>query len=204
MIFRPSGGLLYHLRAWRERRNWRGFAQDLERWLADWNPPRAHLMLVGPSAGYTLPTNWLRDFARITAYDLDPLAPKLFARNHPGVNVSFHRADAFGRGRALSLVPLREALFEHPDATVLFSNVLGQLLLEKKASETEWLTFLGDLRKLLADRAWASYHDLFTHERGEVIDHLLDGDWKRGLASRRFTWALTARSRHEVEGVRPV
>lgn len=215
MIFRPSGGVLYHWRAFRRRAHWQSLVSDLERWLTGWNAGAdskagtplskpAELVLIGPSAGYTLPTTWLKRFSKITAYDLDPLAPLFFRRVHPGVKVTFKREDAFWREGRLSIEPLREILKTQPGAAILFSNVLGQLLLEGTADEAEWLRFLASLRAELNGRIWASYHDLYTHEDGEVIDHLLSGDWKSGLPSEEFRWPLTKRSLHILEGVHSI
>jgi hypothetical protein len=201
VIFRPSGGVLYHWRAWRSRARWSGFTRELEDWLASWPVSAGELILIGPSGGYTLPGAWLRRFETIHAYDIDPLAAPLFRRRHPGVNVHFHRADLFWREGRLSHVPLKAALGNHPRAAVLLSNVLGQLLLEGRAEEGEWREFLRRLRHELEGRNWASYHDTFTHERGEIIDHLMDGDWKKGLAAREFRWPLTPRSLHVIEGL---
>lgn len=201
MIFRPSGGLLYHWRALRSRSRWQAFAVEIEDWLSAWNPPRAHLLLIGPSAGYTLPSRWLESFARVTAYDTDPLASFFFRRRHPSANAEFKRTDVFWNGGRLSAGVLKRELAKHPQACVLFSNVLGQLLLEGTASEDEWLAFLRELRGTLNGRVWASYHDIFTHEDGEVIDHLLTGEWREGLARREFRWPLTEKSLHLIEGV---
>lgn len=201
-MIRPSGGALYHWRAYRNRHAWRGFTEALAAWLDEWKCPREELILIGPSGGYTLPTAWLKTFSQITAYDLDPLAPLFFRRRHRGVKARFHRQDMFWESSSLSLAPLREELAHRPQAAVLFSNILGQLLVEGNASESDWLAFLRDLRRTLAGRAWASYHDTFTHESGEIIDHLLAGDWKQGLETREFRWPLTQRSLHIIEAVR--
>ncbi|MBX3022201.1 MAG: hypothetical protein KF799_11050 [Bdellovibrionales bacterium] len=201
MIFRPSGGMLYHWRAWRSRSRWQPFVNALSAWLGEWRTGE-ELVLIGPSAGYTLPVDFLKRFAKITAYDLDPLAPTFFRRHHRGLAVEFHRQDVFWREARLSLEPLKELLSRHPQAAFLFSNVLGQLLLEGTAEESEWLRFLTDLRRTLGSRDWASYHDVFTYEGGEVIDHLLSGEWKQGLKTGDFEWKLTPRSLHKIQGVR--
>ncbi|MGL4407279.1 MAG: hypothetical protein ACRCTU_02685, partial [Zoogloea sp.] len=54
-----SGGLVYHLRAWRARRQWAAFHAQVAAWLAAWMPERHRLVLVGPSAGYALPLGFL-------------------------------------------------------------------------------------------------------------------------------------------------
>jgi hypothetical protein len=201
-LFRASGGLKYHWRAWRQRSQWSSFRQEIEKWLEDWSFDSDELILIGPSGGYTLPTGWLRGFKTVYAFDADPLAPFFFKRQHPGVNVIFERRELFwvdGRYTAQNLLPI---LRQHPGAAVLMSNVLGQLLLEHPVSEPAWEHFLMELRGRLEREPWASYHDLYTHEKGEVIDHLLDGKWKAGLETRQFRWPLTRASQHLIEGVR--
>ena len=201
-LFRASGGLKYHWRAWRQRGQWTSFRREIELWLNEWSFECEELILIGPSGGYTLPTNWLKQFKAVYAYDADPLAPLFFKRQHPGVNVIFKRRDLFWEDERFSAQSLLRILKEHPEAAVLMSNVLGQLLLEHPVSEDEWETFLIQMRGRLENRPWASYHDLYTHEKGEVIDHLLDGKWKAGLSTRQFSWPLTRASLHLIEGVR--
>jgi hypothetical protein len=201
-VFRPSGGLRYHWRAWRQRRAWAGFRKEIETWLEEWAPETDELILIGPSGGYTLPTEWLRKFKTIYAFDADPLAKVFFRREHPGVNVRFERRDLFWDEGRFSAQSLQNVMKAHPNAAVLLSNVLGQLLLEHNVSEEAWEHFLAELRGRLERKSWASYHDLYTHEKGEVIDHLLDGKWKAGLETRQFRWPLTKASQHLIEGVR--
>lgn len=62
----PSGGLTYHLRALRWRRRlWAPFRAQVAAWLAAWQPPCSELLLLGPSAGYTLDPAFLSRFAAI-------------------------------------------------------------------------------------------------------------------------------------------
>jgi hypothetical protein len=196
MIFRPSGGLRYHWRAWRDRALWQPFVREIAAWLSEWRPG-GELLVIGPSAGYTLPSEWLLQFREIHAYDLDPLASLLW-RHRP---LLFHRVNVFWNKGRLSFVELDRILNAHPGASLLFSNVLGQVLLEGEASESEWQKYLLDLRQRLANREWASYHDRFTYEGGEVIDHLTGGEWSADLPKRLFVWQLSRESRHEIEGV---
>lgn len=201
-LIRPSGGLLYHWRARRHTRLWEPFRREIEQWLSSWNIPKKELVLVGPSAGYTLPRGWLEGFAQITAYDQDPLAPFFFKRQHPQANVTFKQQNLFWRNAKLSLIPLKEVLERHPGSPILFSNVLGQVLLEGPAEDFEWGVFLLGMRSLLKERRWASYHDRLTHEHGEIIDHMTGGAWTEELETRSFRWQLTPKSLHEIEGVR--
>ncbi len=155
-LMSPSGGLLWHLRALRYRRHWRPFCAAIAQWLATWPHGREHLLLLGPSAGWCLPTEFLATFSTIHAVDLDPLAPWVFNRLHgaglrrAGVRVRWQRADIFG-----SLVAL---LATFPGHAVLFGNLLGQHRLyctDVAAAEVDlqWLT------QQLEGRVWASFHD---------------------------------------------
>ena len=202
-MFRPSGGLLYHWRALRHGRRWRPFRHAVAEWLDGWRPAARELIVIGPSAGHTLTTPFLKRFARVHAYDLDPLAAPLFRLRHPGVRVRFRRLNVFWRDGKLSIDAMDAILARHPDAAILFSNVIGQVLLEGRADERAWYGYLDALRARLNGRAWASYHDLYTHEGAEIIDHLTAGKWTSDLQRRRFEWDLTPTSRHVIEGVRP-
>lgn len=229
-MFRPSGGWIYHLRAMRSRARWRNFSEDLERWLFSWRKPGGTLLLVGPSGGYTLSTKWLRGFDEIHAFDIDPLASWFFHLRHPGVQVKFHRQDLFWREDRLSTAAVESAIQNHPKASVLFCNVLGQLPLEKRIADGDMERFLKQLRASLHGSAWASYHDLFTIEplaaadhakvdrafrggaditRGvsgvehlEIVDHTLAGDWGKGLQRELLGWPLTPRSLHLIEALK--
>lgn len=227
-ILRPSGGLLYHLRALRSRKLWREFADDLETWLDEWKKPSGKLILVGPSGGYTLPTAWLRGFSEVHAFDIDPLAAWFFSLRHPDVNVEFECKDIFFNNGQLSTATLEATVHAHPGASLLFCNVLGQIPLENRLADGDLARYLKQLRASLVGFTWASYHDLYTVEplalhdhrkvaqvfcsgrditRGvagidhlEIIDHTLRGGWSDGLSTVRFSWTLTKHSLHLIEG----
>lgn len=227
--FRPSGGLRYHWRAWRERPHWRSFTDALRPWLAEW-AESGELVLIGPSGGYTLPCEWLAGFEQVYAYDVDPLAGRLLRQRHRRAHIRFFKQDLFWKHGHLSLEPLRAALARHPRASVLFSNVIGQLPLEGPIDEASWQARLIELRQALEGRRWASYHDWLTFEplprarhaavlaaylendamagpltgleRVDVIDHLTRGEWTASLPRALFAWSLTPRSLHLIEGVR--
>ncbi len=201
-LFRPSGGLVYHWRALTSGRRWRTFRRDVAQWLDIWNCPTEELILIGPSGGHTLPTAWLRRFRKIEAFDLDPLARFFFQLRHRHPSIRFHGKDMFWRDERLSLAPLAEILREHPRASILFCNVLGQVLLEHTAEESDWYQFLKELRQLLSGRSWASYHDMYSKERGEEeIDHLTNGSWLDGLIQLHFDWPLSRHSHHSTGAV---
>lgn len=203
-VFRPSGGFYYHWRAFWNRRQWADFTNQIHNWLEDWptKESREELVLLGPSAGYSLPTKWLKSFKKITAYDLDPLAPVLFQKVHTGVPAKFIKQDLFWQQGQLSLDPLQKILATHPSAVILFCNVLGQVLLEGHASEEEWSRYLLDLRQMLRTRRWASYHDICSQRKNTRIDHLMTGAWNADLAKQQTRWQFSKSTHHDVEFVK--
>jgi hypothetical protein len=155
-LFGPSGGLLWH---WRALRAWRQHADlrdQVERWLLEWQPSATTLVLVGPSAGWTLPYQLLERFSKIIAIDLDPASMPLFWLLHgrrlkvEGIEVHWIRGDFVDE--------LPRLLWTDSDYAVLFCNVLGQLGLERNDYER----VLDQLPVMLQSRHWASYHDRFS------------------------------------------
>lgn len=148
-----SGGLGYHLRAWRWRQMlWAPFLARTQGWLRAWTPPAEELVVVGPSAGYTLDAGFLARFRRVHALEPDPLARWLLRRRLPGIDWRFGTLDA------LSAVDGAAALAaEYPRAAILFSNVLGQAV--EPALLPAWRVALGSA---LRQRHWASYHDVLS------------------------------------------
>src|SRR3954469_11531411 len=76
----PAGGLRYHLRALGAGHGWQPFRTALASWLANFDAPAQHAVLVGPSAGYTFPDAFLRRFSAITVVEPDPIARFLLRR----------------------------------------------------------------------------------------------------------------------------
>ncbi len=161
-LWRPSGGLAWHWRARRAARRYGPFRLAIESWLTEWSPPCTRLILVGPSAGWTLPGAWLSQFQEILAIDLDPLARWFFTLNHPGLN---DRSVTWLRSDLVTELPRRLAAW--PDAAVLFCNVLGQLAVEREDHEL----VLAELPRMLRRHHWASFHDCYT---GDVSRHEFD------------------------------
>lgn len=174
----PSGGLAWHWRAWRQRQAWAPTCAAIAAWLATCQPQSRHLLLLGPSAGWMLPTDWLRRFQSVTAVDIDPLARHLFALRHgrqlsaAGVKWRYVTADA--------LANLPGLLAEFPQACVLFDNLLGQLRFHEQDSRApgSFLTLPGTaaveealqkLVALLAGREWGSLHDLLSGRVAKVL-----------------------------------
>jgi hypothetical protein len=167
-----TGGLGWHLKAWRYRqRLWAGYLQQTKAFLEDWSDRSLgpagirRLIIVGASAGWSLPTGWLRSFDELVLIDPDPLAPWLFGRNHPN---SERQHRQWVRQDFRQVLP---NLLAAPKPTaVLFNNLLGQLRLTSKdldATEAQ----LGELKTQLAGLHWASFHDR------------LSGDWAQAQQS---------------------
>jgi len=103
-----------------------------------------------------MPTTWLQRFARIDAFDIDPLAGMWFRARHArhlrahGVALHYHRYDAIAHLPAL--------LAQHSQACVWFDNLLGQL--RYRFGDTD----------AAQERLHQLHHDLRTHPWGSVHD----------------------------------
>lgn len=162
-LLSPSGGLVYHLRAWRYRQSlWAPFASSLENWLENsWNPPRnAPLLLIGSSAGWCLPLSFLKSFAMIHAVDLDPLALWLLKKRLQPQQVHTRKQEGLGILESPPGSSLMKLLQEDSlrDASVLFCNLWGQLSFEETL-ETALPTWAAALERALSGRRWASFFD---------------------------------------------
>lgn len=150
-LLAPSGGLVYHLRALRHRHGlWAPFQRVVADWLAGWQPGRRELVIVGPSAGYALPAGFLRRFERVTALEPDPLARWLLAHRPDAGRLGFSRLNCLATPDGLARLAAA-----HPEAAILFSNVLGQLA----APAEDWRRLIA---RHLSGHAWASYHDVIS------------------------------------------
>lgn len=150
-LMHSSGGWWWHVRALRYRdRLWAPFRAALHDWLDAWQPARRKLLLVGPSAGHTLPLDLLRArFADITAFEPDPLARYWLRRRAPGIRFCAPvRLDETGMATLAS---------DHPDTAILFCNVLGQL----SPPACGWAAAMAPLDQ----HGWASFHDLLSATR---------------------------------------
>jgi len=153
-LYSHSGGLRYHLRAAAYRHlRWRPFRRTVAGWLNAWQPPCPRLVLVGPSAGHTLPLQLFARFELVVALEPDPLARRWLAWRARRLPLRFEALDVLGGTRPLQ--PLRERF---PDAAILFCNLLGQIPAPNGA---RWQPLLAEA---LPDRHWASYHDVASTE----------------------------------------
>ncbi|MFP4154219.1 MAG: hypothetical protein ACOC00_03460 [Halothiobacillaceae bacterium] len=148
----PSGGLVYHWRALRYRNTlWTVFRAHVERWISGWHPEREHLLIVGPSAGHTLPEGLSTRFASTTVMEPDPLARWLLRRSPEGQRM--HLADPVELQHPEGVRTLART---YPEHAILFSNVLGQLI-----APAPW-TWSQILAETLSGHHWASFHDVFS------------------------------------------
>lgn len=164
----PSGGLAWHWRAWRATQPgaaWAPTCAALAHWFENCRPQSRQLLLLGPSAGWMLPTRWLLGFDSITAVDIDPWARRLFASRHgrqltaAGVQWRYLTQDA--------LTVLPALLAELPQACVFFDNLLGQLRFHApkacgQADTQAVEDWLQTVVKHIAGREWGSVHDLVS------------------------------------------
>lgn len=160
MAFDITGGLRWHGRAYARRKTlWQSTRLAIADWLAQTRPANKHLLLIGGSAGWMMPSVWLQQFQRIDLYDLDPLAGMLFRWNHgralrlTGTKLYFHRRDA--------IQDLPSLLSQHPTASIFFDNVLGQLRFrteDEELAEQALQKFYSHLQQ----RDWGSIHDLYS------------------------------------------
>jgi len=159
----PAGGLRYHVRALLSGRDWQPFRDALQSWLAEFNAPTERAVLVGPSAGHTLPDAFLRRFSTITVLEPDPIAGMLLGRRlrKLGVRTHIERSD-------LLIGPLLEGghglvdlLGEEKAACLVFCNVLGQtrFLVQDPDFGRFKRAFRERVGPLLANRPWLSVHD---------------------------------------------
>lgn len=206
----PTGGFGYHVRAWRYGDTlWAPFRRRVARWLAAWSPPESTLLLLGASGGHCLPLPWLARFTRVVAVDIDPWAPWVFRwraravlRRH-GIHLGWDARDHLSpSAQGFSLTPLRALLAEHPDAAVLFCNLLGQLPIlgddrapdssDDEPPEGSYECWLRGLPAVLAGRSWATFHDRLS---GTVRPRALDEDhpvaWSSSEALVRDHYPLT-------------
>jgi len=154
-----TGGMNWHVHAAYSLKRWLPTRELIAAFLAGVHTDDKHLLLIGCSAGWMLPTPWLARFERIDIYDIDPLVPLLFGLRHgrllkaQGVQLRYHRQDAIAGLPAL--------LAEHSKACLWFDNVLGQVsfrLGDEDIAERQ----LAQLKKLLSSRSWGSLHDVYS------------------------------------------
>ena len=215
--------LFYHLRKLRfSLKLWPFHQNKVNAFLKEWNPSNTdEVLLIGPSAGYSLPLDFIQKFKSITAVEPDPVARFLFERRFKVKPKWIKRPLQFNQIK--SLKP-----FLHFKGPILFCNVLGQVPMKSVAP------FKQVLADFLKGKTWASYHDAmsgsgiefdcedaprtkatFTQMKSwiyvknahagnvEVTAHLAPDlfDSKSGLKFQYWWWKLTDQESHLIEGV---
>lgn len=154
-----TGGLNWHWHARASRQRWQPTSSALADFLRTVPVDGQHLLVLGASAGWMMPTEWLLRCARVDTVDIDPLAPHLFGWRHgraltrAGVRWHHHRLDA--------LAHLDDLLQRFPEAWLWFDNLLGQhryRLRDAARAERE----LQALAPRLSGRHWGSVHDVYS------------------------------------------
>lgn len=162
-----TGGLNWHLHAFNSQKRWQTTVAYIENFLLHCKPRHSHLLLMGCSAGWMMPSSWLSQFELIDAYDIDPLAQYLFNWRHgsalrkSATQLLHHRQDA--------LAHLPEILLEHPQASLWFDNVLGQHRYRVR-NEAQVENELRRLKTTLLGRDWGSVHDLLSGPSHAALD----------------------------------
>ena len=174
----PSGGAIYHIIA-RRRSNttWRGFRAVVRDWLKSWMTPAnapsprdatKELIIIGPSAGWTLPLEDFKHLSKITVVEPDPIARVLLRRRFKAAGIENSVLEFNARADLLPWFSSDPSVFTdflkaRPNAAILFSNVLGQIPLHlTSAQRSRTLQARSEFLAALKDRKWASYHDLFS------------------------------------------
>ena len=186
-LFQASGGLLYHLRAWRYRTAlWAPFHAQVAQWLSSWKPKSSHLVLIGPSGGYALNEGFLGRFDRISVVEPDVLARTVLRHRFPQQPFAFDPRS--GLADADGFAWLAKA---YPDAALLFCNLLGQRL-EGQGEGFDRQAWLKRMPQDLIHHDWASWHDLAStlrspdfagpwhEERGVSLELMISHFWHSG------------------------
>lgn len=163
----PAGGLRYHVRALLGGANWQPFRDSLAVWLAEFEPASGRALLVGPSAGYTLPDAFLRRFSSLTVLEPDPIAGLLLMRRLRRLGIAelhWEREDLLIEPLLRGTPGIAARLSADPGLCLVFGNVLGQtsFLLSDADFDRFKAAFRAQLWPLLADRSWLSVHDRFS------------------------------------------
>ncbi|MCM0605768.1 MAG: hypothetical protein KA715_06720 [Xanthomonadaceae bacterium] len=190
-----AGGFFYHWIAFRFRKNlWKPYIEQVVSWLNAWKPPVRRLIIVGPSAGYSLPTEWLNRFESLVLIDPDPRARKKFSKIHPGLKTKpdwiihslFEDSD---------LGSWKTTIRGNTPTAILFSNFLGQL----KYAEIK-LPVKDFIDAIPAGTQWASYHDRYSYYGKDTIDHET-GDFPRSKKMGETKWEITPGVIHQIDWV---
>ena len=167
-----AGGLAYHWLALRQRRAlWTPYRLAVATHLRAWAPLEQELVLIGPSAGWNLDSEFLMRFQLVHAIEPDPLARWLLRRRFPLVRWQMATRDYFDPAAPQGWTANLASLFsDYPSQALLFFGFLGQMVvLHPDAVAQEQGTgvvataafrrWKSALQGHLAQRSWCSLHD---------------------------------------------
>jgi len=183
-----TGGFFWHWQAWRSQAHWLPTVEALEAWLQLQTKEKSSnsLVIIGASAGWMMPTNWLCQFKEVHTFDIDPLAAPLFRWRHgqnlrrSGTALTCHTQNA--------LSDLPSLLSDHSKACIFFDNVLGQLrFTDSEVQSTE--KNISQIVKCLKGREWGSVHDRMS---GPVSKVLKLGSGANGTHGTHGLWPETS------------
>lgn len=163
-LFTPSGGLTYHLRAFRSHKtSWADFRKALLAMQKNWlqtlsSEQKQNLILVGASGGYNQSPSFLSLFSHIVHIDIDPLAALIFKRRFSSLSVESLQQSVFSSQGGLESELLSR--FTSSDSSWMWCNLLGQVGLHH--TEKESLQIFQSVRKAMSDYSWFSFHDLYS------------------------------------------
>ena len=155
----PSGGLQWHWRAWRSQALWRPTCEQISTSLEQLEPSASELLLIGASAGWMMPSNWLQRFSKVTTWDIDPLAAPRFRWRHAAALKASGSELVCRTGDALDC--LDRLLRSEPRACVFFDNVLGQYRFHCRDTQ-QASRKIGRVVRSLRGRDWGALHEAYS------------------------------------------
>ncbi len=228
-IISQSGGLSYHLQSIKRKKQWNPFKNQINSWLMNWPVSESQLVLIAPSAGYSLSYEFLKQFSNVVIIDPDPLAIFLFKKRFSAVSIkSSHKNYFFNPQGQWETEALKNIQKEYPNSQYLICNFLGQIPFLKKRSQVELKQIYTQLKlqvsKLFINSKWASYHDIFSSkslkaleslqgndsaghalsQKVEVQDHYTSNIFndQSGLNKSYFVWHIRKNYYHLIEAVK--
>jgi hypothetical protein len=188
-LFSNTGGLSYHIHSYLQKNKWQEYQENMDHWLQQIPKHSDKLVLIAPSAGYSLSYEFLKNFSSITAIDPDPLAHYLIKKKFPTLNIQCLKKDYFflknGSWNSSAIAELEK---DFPDAQFLICNFLGQIPMIKKMSTEELTSLFLQLKSQLQipfqSCLWASYHDIYSSSSEGALRTLKNDDPQRHVLTK--------------------
>lgn len=185
-----TGGLVYHWRALKYSSSlWKSYHKNIAEWLAEWPQKNERLLLVGPSAGYSLTNEFLSRYKKIVVNELDSCARYLFKKKFYKSDIDFIKTDLLGTTRDLVPDQFITYINSNLSCDILFANVLGQISILTANNPEKFISWSSKLKKGIQSKNFASYHDLFSFKgsyRWKSESILCDGAVEEDRLVREF------------------